>query len=327
MNSATSPEPHRGDDPFAHLFAGQFQVLADVGQALVAGGVGVVGDDRDARLQRRFDRRVERVQVDQRDRDPVGAARDGGVDRVDHLVDVAAFRARPLVAAAEQFAGVRGAVLGGHEERVGRDVVDEHEFVVRVRAEHAADPLPPLRCSRTRSSRTPRAACSTEPAAAPVSAVRRRNARRSNPGCSTTGPSELLETLHGLVGLSRCLTSAPPSAQRATWAQWRPAGAASCTLPSRYRTSLVNPSLTQIRELRCPRPRPLLGSRRSREPHAAWVYPRPMPGEPRRSPSEHPEPQADGRADAGSRRPASERRRALRTARASRDTSKTTAAR
>ena len=46
----------RGDDPFAHFFAGQFQVLADVGQALVARRVGVVGDDRDARLQRRFDR-------------------------------------------------------------------------------------------------------------------------------------------------------------------------------------------------------------------------------------------------------------------------------
>ena len=45
------------------------------------GGVGVVGDDGDARLERGFDRRVERVQVDQRDRDPVGAAGDGGVER------------------------------------------------------------------------------------------------------------------------------------------------------------------------------------------------------------------------------------------------------
>ncbi len=37
---------HRGDDPLAHEFAGQFQVLAYVGQALVGGrgGVGVVGD-------------------------------------------------------------------------------------------------------------------------------------------------------------------------------------------------------------------------------------------------------------------------------------------
>ena len=49
------------DDPFAHQFAGQFQVLADVGKALVGGrgGIGVVGDDRDARLQRVFDRHVE----------------------------------------------------------------------------------------------------------------------------------------------------------------------------------------------------------------------------------------------------------------------------
>ncbi len=63
---------HGGDDPLAHQFAGQFQVLADVGQALVGGrgGVGVVGDDRDARLQRVFDRHVERGLADQRHRDP-----------------------------------------------------------------------------------------------------------------------------------------------------------------------------------------------------------------------------------------------------------------
>src|SRR5262249_19135225 len=45
---------------------------------------------------------------------------------------VAVFRARPLVAAAEQLAGVGDPVLGGSEERVRRDVVDEHEFVARV---------------------------------------------------------------------------------------------------------------------------------------------------------------------------------------------------
>ena len=69
MNSADFARGDLCDDPCAHLFAGQFQVLADVGEALVADRVGVVGDDRDARRERLFDRRVERVQVDQRDRD------------------------------------------------------------------------------------------------------------------------------------------------------------------------------------------------------------------------------------------------------------------
>ena len=130
---------HGGDDPFAHQFAGQFQVLADVGQALVGGRgrVGVVGDDRDAGLQCVFDRHVERRFADQRHRDPMRAGRDGRVYRVDHLTDVFAFGARPLVAAAQQFAGVLDPVLGRDEERVRGHVVDDDEFVFRMRAEHA----------------------------------------------------------------------------------------------------------------------------------------------------------------------------------------------
>ena len=41
----------------------------------------------------------------------------------------------------------------------------------------------------------------TEPAATPVSAVRRRNARRSKPGRSVSFPSEVLKTLYRFVCL------------------------------------------------------------------------------------------------------------------------------
>ena len=112
---------------------GDEQVLADVGQPRVAGGVGVVGDDRDPGGQRLLDGLVERGQADQRDPDPVDAGADRAVERVDHLADVAVLRAGPLVGAAEQLAGVRRAVLGRREERVGRHVVDERELVARAR--------------------------------------------------------------------------------------------------------------------------------------------------------------------------------------------------
>ncbi len=200
MNSATSPEPTAATIRFAHLFAGLFQVLADVREARVARRVGVVGDDRNARLDRRFDRRVERVQVDQRDRDAVGAAGHRAVQRVDHLVDVRAFRAGPLVGAAEQLRRVRRAVLRRREERVRRDVVDEHELVVLVRAEHFCR-------TRRRWRRWPSCCCSsrTPPAACRLSLPRRRSAQCGAgtsadriPACPTTAPpSACVETLYG----------------------------------------------------------------------------------------------------------------------------------
>ncbi len=129
MNSATSPDGTSAGDVLAHLLAGDEQVLADVSQAGVAGGVGVVGDDRDPGVERLLRRRVERGQADQRDRDPVDAGADRAVERVDHLADVAGLRAGPLIRAAEQLARVGGAVLRRREERVGRHVVDERELV------------------------------------------------------------------------------------------------------------------------------------------------------------------------------------------------------
>ena len=124
-------------DVLAHLLARDEEVLADVGQPVVAGGVGVVADHRDLRRQRLVGRAVERLEVDEAHPDAVRLGRDRAVERVDHLVDVAALRARPLVAAAQQLARVLGAVLRRHEERVRRDVVDQDELQLRLRAEDA----------------------------------------------------------------------------------------------------------------------------------------------------------------------------------------------
>ena len=137
-------------DPLAHRDAGGEQVLADVGQPRVALLVRVVGEDRDLGLQRRLDGLVERLLVDEADRDAVGAAGDGGVERVDHLVDVGVLGAGELVAAAQQLAGVLGAVAGRHEERVGGHVVDQHELQLPRAVEDAAGGGAALRLARGR---------------------------------------------------------------------------------------------------------------------------------------------------------------------------------
>ena len=143
----------RGDetlDPLAHRHAGGEQVLADVGQPRVALLVRVVGEDRDLGLQRRLGGLVERLLVDEADRDAVGAAGDGGVERVDHLVDVGVLGTGELVAAAQQLAGVLGAVAGRHEERVRGHVVDQHELELPRALEDAAGGGAALRLARGR---------------------------------------------------------------------------------------------------------------------------------------------------------------------------------
>ena len=125
---------HERRDALAHLDAGVEEILADVGEPLVGGrAVGVVGDDRDAGLERLLGRRVERLRVDDADRDAVGLARDRRVHRVDHLGRLGRLRARPLVGGVRHRARVLGAVARRHEERVRRHVVDEHEAPLRVR--------------------------------------------------------------------------------------------------------------------------------------------------------------------------------------------------
>ncbi len=125
-------------DALAHQHAGLVQILADIGEALVAaagGRVGVVREHRDAGGQRAGGRLVEGVRVDDRHRDGRGLRGDGGVHGVDHLGHVGGRRAGPLMIAAEQRAGVGDAVLGRHEERVGRHVIDEHELPARMLGE------------------------------------------------------------------------------------------------------------------------------------------------------------------------------------------------
>ena len=62
---------HQLDNAPAERFAGGVEILPDIGEAIIALGVGVVGEDGDPRFERSFGRLVEGVQVDQRYRDAV----------------------------------------------------------------------------------------------------------------------------------------------------------------------------------------------------------------------------------------------------------------
>ena len=105
-------------------------ILTDVGEAGV-GRVGVVGDDRDPRRQCALDGIVERLEVDDRNRDPVGVGGDRGFEGVDHLGVVGPLGSGPLELRAEQGRRVLDVVLGRDEERVRRHVVDEDEVPLR----------------------------------------------------------------------------------------------------------------------------------------------------------------------------------------------------
>ena len=75
MNSATLPDGTSDLMLLAHLLAGDEQVLADVGEAPVR-LVGVVGEHRDALLSAADGRPGERLRVDHRAGDAVGAGGD-----------------------------------------------------------------------------------------------------------------------------------------------------------------------------------------------------------------------------------------------------------
>ena len=118
------------DDPLAHLEARSVEVLTDVGETCVR-RVGVVRDDRDPGRQGALDRIVERLEVDDRNRDPIGVGGDRGLEGVHHLGVVGALGSGPLERGAEKRRRVLDAVLRRHEERVRRHVVDEHEVPLR----------------------------------------------------------------------------------------------------------------------------------------------------------------------------------------------------
>ena len=135
----------------AHLLAGLEQVLSDVGESLVPGGIRVVGDHGNPGREGLFGRRVERCRVDQSDGDPVDPRRNRAVERVGHLRDDAVGRSRPLVGAPEQLARVRSPALRGGEEHIGRDVVYERELVALAGAEDARCGAPAAGCARARA--------------------------------------------------------------------------------------------------------------------------------------------------------------------------------
>ena len=87
MNNADLALADELDDALAHRHARPEEILADVGHPGVR-GVGVVRDDRDPGIERRLDRVVERLEIDDRHGDPVGPAGDRRFEGVDHLGDV-----------------------------------------------------------------------------------------------------------------------------------------------------------------------------------------------------------------------------------------------
>ena len=201
---------HELRDVLAHLLAGDEQVLADVGQARVLGRVRVVGNHGDLRLERRVGRAVEGLGVDERDRDAVGAAGDGGVEGVDHLVDVRVLRARPLVAAAQQLAGVLGAVARRHEERVRRHVVDEDELELLRRLEDAVGRR--TAAARLRLGRRGRPAV-----AATAAAAARRQDRRGGPAAPPVSAVRRVSAFSRECGVSSPLASSPSRRSIASW--------------------------------------------------------------------------------------------------------------
>src|SRR5215211_1858296 len=87
------------DDPLSHLDTGLEQVLPHISERGVrprSFAVGIVGDNGDVVVQGLLDRLVESHGINHRDGDASSVARDGGVQRVDHLRDYRFLRARPL---------------------------------------------------------------------------------------------------------------------------------------------------------------------------------------------------------------------------------------
>ena len=123
------------DDTLAHHLAEQEQILADIGEALIAVRVGIVAEHRYAGGERILDRAIEAPRIDEADRDRVGLAGDRGVERVDHLRHIRGLRPGPLIVDAEQRTGILGTVLARDEERVRRHVIDEDELPARMRRE------------------------------------------------------------------------------------------------------------------------------------------------------------------------------------------------
>ena len=131
---------HEGEDLLAHLLAGDVQRLPHVGQpvraddrlAVLERAVRVIGKDRNARVHGILDRALERVRVDDGHGNSVRFGGDGRADVGRHLGDGGGLRAAPLRGGqTEQRGRVGQAVLGGREELVRGDVINEPELPLR----------------------------------------------------------------------------------------------------------------------------------------------------------------------------------------------------
>src|SRR5829696_7095152 len=146
------PLADEADDALAHLHAGLEQVLAYVRKRRVGPrslAVGVVGDDRDALVERVLDRVIESHRIHHRNGDAVYVARDGRVHRVHHLPYDRLLGSRPLRRRAQQRLSVLDAVLRRYEERVCGHVADEDEVPLgRVREVSTRAARPPTALAR-----------------------------------------------------------------------------------------------------------------------------------------------------------------------------------
>ena len=90
--------------------------------------------DRNAGLDRVFDRAAERVRVGQRDHQAVGRGRCRGFDQVGHIGHIAARGKVVFELGADRFGGVFTAFLHHRPERVGALGVGNHHVALGQRA-------------------------------------------------------------------------------------------------------------------------------------------------------------------------------------------------
>ena len=154
------------------------EALANVGEPGIGGRIGVVPDHRDADTERIVSWLIERLGVDQAHRDAVHLVGDRRLHSGHHLGDGGGLRAGPLVATAQERAGILDSVDCRCEERVGRHMVDERNLVILLRQTGGGQRLTDRSRSHSRAERGRRRAAQPQ---------LRRHAERLAPAHLVTG--------------------------------------------------------------------------------------------------------------------------------------------
>ena len=149
---------HRIDDSLAHQLARGEEFLADVRHARVLtrrSRIRVVRNDGNACGDGLRHGPVEGRRIDEAHGDAVNFVVNRGLNGAHHLADVARLRPRPAIGAAEQIARVARSILRRGEKRIGRDVIDEGEFVISLGIASGGARIT-ARCERQRDPARPR---------------------------------------------------------------------------------------------------------------------------------------------------------------------------